>query len=207
LFGFAVGELYVARIATVVLSLVTTPRVMDSFGTVVTAYQAIGGVVQSALQVPMVARARNRLGIERDAHPALFSVVIAMALAIPAALLVGLLAPWLTGRVLGLDAGRPGLWLILFMLALPFLAVTRAFMLNHIGDGDYRWSTRAVALLALSLSAAVALLIPLFGATGAAAATAAAEIITMVVLVAVLLGGSPPSILEQRWKTAPKSPR
>jgi O-antigen/teichoic acid export membrane protein len=187
LFGFAVGDLYVARLATIVLSLTATPAVMGSYGTIVTAYQAIGGVVQSALQVPMVAHARSRLGIAATKPSALFSVAVALICAIPAAVCVGVLAPWLTGTVLSLPHRGAAAWLALFMLALPFMAVTRAFMLTRIGDGDYPWATKAMALLALLLTVAVALGIPWLGPLGASAATAAAEIVTLAVLVTMTL--------------------
>jgi O-antigen/teichoic acid export membrane protein len=186
LFGFAVGELYVARLTTLVLSVVISPALMGSFGTVVTAYQGIGGVVQSGLQVPMVARARSRLGIEYAKHSSAFSVAVALVLSVPAALLVAALAHWLTDRVLKLPDPASATWLALFMLALPFLAVSRAFMLNEIGDGHYRWATRAMGLLALLTTAAVAVGVPLFGPLGAAGATAAAEALTLAVLVTVL---------------------
>jgi O-antigen/teichoic acid export membrane protein len=73
----------------------------------------------------------------------------------------------------------------LFMLALPFMAVSRAFMLNEVGDGHYRWATRAMGLLALLTTAAVAVGVPLFGPGGAAGATATAEALTLAVLVTV----------------------
>lgn len=187
LFGYAVGELYVARLTTLVLSVVVSPALMGSFGTVVTAYQGIGGVVQSGLQVPMVARARSRLGIEFAKHSSAFSVAVALVLAVPAAVVFSTLAPWLTGRVLKLPDPASASWLALFMLALPFLAVSRAFMLNKVGDGHYRWATRAMGLLALLTTAAVAVGVPLFGPLGAAGATAAAEALTLGVLVTVLV--------------------
>ncbi|WP_432826970.1 lipopolysaccharide biosynthesis protein [Dactylosporangium sp. CA-092794] len=178
LFGFAVGDLYVARFGTVVLSLLAPPAVMGSFGAVVTAYQAIGGVLQSALQVPMIARARSRLGIERANHPAAFSVAVALACALPMAAGVAALSPFLTRTLLSLPHPQAPAWLALFMLALPFMAVTRALMFNWIGDGHYRWATNAVAVLAAVLTVTVALGVPRFGALGAAAATAAAEALT-----------------------------
>jgi O-antigen/teichoic acid export membrane protein len=186
LFGFAVGDLYVARLSTLVLSVVVSPVVMGSFGTVVTAYQGIGGVVQSGLQVPMVARARSRLGIEYGKHSASFSVAVALVLSVPAALVVGALAPWLTDRVLKLPDPASAGWLVLFMLALPFLAVSRAFMLNEVGDGHYRWATRAMALLAILTTTSVAVGVPLLGPAGAAGGTAAAEGLTLVVLITLL---------------------
>ncbi|MFG2043435.1 lipopolysaccharide biosynthesis protein [Dactylosporangium sp. NPDC048998] len=182
LFGFAVGDLYVARLPTVVLSLVATPAVMGSFGAVVTAYQAIGGVMQSALQVPMVARARNRLGIEHSRHPAHFSVAVALACAIPMAAAVAWLSPWLTGTLLSLPHRQAAEWLAVFMLALPFMAVTRAFMFDGIGDGHYGRATRAVVLLAALLTVAVAVGVPRFGPLGAAGATAAAEMLALAVI-------------------------
>ncbi len=185
LFGFAVGDLYVAQLPTVVLSLVATPVVMGSFGPVTTAYQGMGGVVQSALQVPMVARARTRLGIEHTKHPASFSVAVALVCAVPMAAVVAALAPWLTGTVLSLPIRQSAEWLALFMLALPFMAVTRALMLNRIGDGQYGWATKAVGLLAALLSVAVAFGVAKFGPLGAAGATAAAEILTLTVILAL----------------------
>jgi O-antigen/teichoic acid export membrane protein len=197
LFGYAVGELYVARVATVVLSLVATPTVMGSFGTVVTAYQAIGGVVQSALQVPMVARARSRLGIEYTNHSTVFSVGVALICALPAAIGVGVLAPWLTGSLLALPQRQAARWLGLFMVALPFMAVTRALMLTRIGDGEYRWATRAMGLLALLLTGAVAVGVPVFGPLGAAGATAAAEITALGLILAA-------GALVRRFGAAPR---
>ncbi|WP_147456885.1 lipopolysaccharide biosynthesis protein [Micromonospora pisi] len=182
LFGFALGDLYVARFATLVLSLVATPAVMGSFGALITAYQAIGGVVQSALQVPMVARARRRLGFEYSAHPAHFSVVVALLCAVPMAAAVAWLAPWLTGTMLSLPHREAAGWLTLFMLALPFMAVSRALMFNWIGDGHYGRATRAMAVLAALLTVAVTLGVPRFGPLGAAAATAAAEVSALVVI-------------------------
>jgi O-antigen/teichoic acid export membrane protein len=182
LFGFALGELYVARFATLVLSLVATPAVMGSFGTLVTAYQAIGGVVQSALQVPMVARARSRLGLEYSKHPAHFSLVVALVCAVPMAAAVAWLAPWLTGTLLSLPHREAAGWLALFMLALPFMAVSRALMFNWIGDGHYSRATKAMGVLAALLTAAVTLGVPRFGPLGAAAATAAAEVSALAVI-------------------------
>jgi O-antigen/teichoic acid export membrane protein len=182
LFGYAVGEQYVARLGTVVLSLVATRAVMGSFGTVVTAYQAIGGVVQSALQVPMVARARSRLGIESANHPARFSVAVALVCSVPMAAVVAGLSPWLTGALLSLPHRQSAGWLALFMLALPFMAVTRALMFDWIGDGHYRRATYAVGLLAAVLTVTVAVGVPWFGPIGAAGATAAAEMSVLAVL-------------------------
>jgi O-antigen/teichoic acid export membrane protein len=175
LLGFALGELYVARFATLMLSLVVTPAVMGSFGAVVTAYQAIGGVVQSALQVPMVARARSRLGLGYSKHPAHFSVAVALVAAVPTAAAVACIAPWLTGRLLSLPHREAAGWLALFMLALPFMAVSRALMFNWIGDGRYSRATAAIGALAALLTAAVALGVPRFGPAGSAVAVAAAE--------------------------------
>jgi O-antigen/teichoic acid export membrane protein len=186
LFGYAVGDLYVARLTTLVLSVVISPALMGSFGTVVTAYQGIGGVVQSALQVPMVARARSRLGIEYAKHSTGFSVAVALVLSVPAAATVAALAPWITGQVLKLPYPASAGWLALFMLALPFMAVSRAFMLNQVGDGHYRWATGAMALLAVLTTAAVAAGVPLFGPLGAAGATVVAELLTLVVLIMLL---------------------
>jgi O-antigen/teichoic acid export membrane protein len=186
LFGFAVGDLYVARLTTLVLSVVISPALMGSFGTVVTAYQGIGGVVQSGLQVPMVARARSRLGIEYARHSTGFSVAVALVLSVPAAATVAALAPWITGQVLKLPHPESAGWLALFMLALPFMAVSRAFMLNQVGDGHYGWATRAMGLLALLTTVAVAVGVPLAGPLGAVAATAAAETLTLAILVTVL---------------------
>jgi O-antigen/teichoic acid export membrane protein len=175
LFGFSVGELYAARLPTIALSLVTTPAVMGSFGAVTAAFQAMGGVVQSALQVPMVARARTRLGIDDARHSPLFSVAVALVAALPMAAVVALIAPFLTGTVLKLPDRQAALWLMVFMLALPFMAVTRALVFNRIGDGRYGWAMRAIALLA----------VPRFGALGAAGATAAAELVTAATLLGV----------------------
>ncbi|MFK3983804.1 lipopolysaccharide biosynthesis protein [Micromonospora sp. NPDC050397] len=182
LFGFALGELYVARYATLVLSLVATPTVMGSFGALVTAYQAIGGVVQSALQVPMVARTRNRLGLESARHPAHFSVAMALVCAVPMAIAVAGLAPWLTGTLLSLPHREAATWLAVFMLALPFLAVSRALMFNWIGDGDFARATRAMAVLAVILTITVTFGVPRFGPLGAATATAAAEVAALAVI-------------------------
>jgi O-antigen/teichoic acid export membrane protein len=208
LFGFAVGELYVARLTTLVLSLVATPALMGSFGTVVTAYQGIGGVVQSALQVPMVARARNRLGIEIANHSTLFSVAVALVCSVPAAATVAVLAPWLTHSLLDLPHPESAGWLVLFMLALPFMALSRAFMLNQIGDGHYRWATAAMGLLAALLTVAVAIGVPWLGPLGAAGATATAEVLTLVVLVALLLRRTrrPPAGTESRPEPASAQP-
>ena len=184
LFGYAVGDLYVIRAPTVVLSILATPAVMGSFGAVVTAYQAIGGVVQSALQVPMAARARDRLGIERSKHPAGFSIAVGLVGAIPGAITVALLAPWLTGRLLKLPDPDAATWLTVFMIGLPFLAVTRALMFNWIGDAQYGRATRAVFVLAAVQAVTVAVGVPWLGARGAAGATAAAEVVAMLVIVA-----------------------
>jgi O-antigen/teichoic acid export membrane protein len=159
---------------------------MGSFGTVVTAYQGIGGVVQSGLQVPMVARARSRLGIEYARHSTGFSVAVALVLSVPAAATVAALAPWITGQVLKLPHPESAGWLALFMLALPFMAVSRAFMLNQVGDGHYGWATRAMGLLALLTTVAVAVGVPLAGPLGAVGATGAAETLTLAILVTVL---------------------
>ncbi|WP_326559683.1 lipopolysaccharide biosynthesis protein [Micromonospora sp. NBC_01796] len=185
LFGFSLGDLYVTRLATLVLSLVATPALMGSYGALVTAYQAIGGVVQSALQVPMVARTRSRLGLDDSTHPAHFSVVVALVCAIPMAAGVAVLAPWLTGTVLSLPHSEAAGWLALFMLALPFMAVSRALMFDWIGDGDYGRATRAMGVLAVLLTVAVALGVPRFGPLGAAAATAAAEVSALVVILLI----------------------
>ncbi|WP_433220354.1 hypothetical protein ACQP00_17735 [Dactylosporangium sp. CS-047395] len=186
LFGYSLGELYVARFGTLVLSLVASPAVMGSFGAIVTAYQAIGGVVQSALQVPMVARARDRLGIERSAHPAGFSIAVALACAVPMAAAVAVLAPFLTGTVLSLPHHQAAAWLAVFMLALPFMAVTRALLFNWIGDAHYSRATKAIAILAGVLTVTVAAGVPLFGPLGTAAATAAAEAVALAVILATL---------------------
>ncbi|MEV4629580.1 lipopolysaccharide biosynthesis protein [Micromonospora sp. NPDC049523] len=185
LFGFALGDLYVTRLATLVLSLFATPAVMGSYGALVTAYQAIGGVVQSALQVPMVARTRSRLGLDDSTHPAHFSVVVALVCAIPMAAAVAVLAPWLTGTVLSLPHPEAAGWLALFMLALPFMAVSRALMFDWIGDGDYGRATKAMGVLAVLLSVAVALGVPRFGPLGAASATAVAEVSATVLILLV----------------------
>ncbi|GAA3284328.1 hypothetical protein Dvina_22055 [Dactylosporangium vinaceum] len=186
LFGYSLGELYVARAGTLLLSLLATPAVMGSFGAIVTAYQAIGGVVQSALQVPMVARARSRLGIEDSAHPAGFSIAVALACAVPMALGVAVLSPFLTGTVLSLPHRAAATWLAVFMLALPFMAVNRAVLFNWMGDGEYSRATRAMAVLAGLCTVAVAGLVPLFGPLGTAAATAAAEAAALTVILLVL---------------------
>ncbi|GAA4262840.1 hypothetical protein GCM10022255_101970 [Dactylosporangium darangshiense] len=182
LFGYAAGDLYVARAGTVALSLVAGPAVMGSFGAVAAAYQAIGGVVQSALQVPMIARARARLGIGYSHHPAWFAVAVALACAVPMAAVVSVLAPVLTRTVLSLPHPGAAGWLALFMLALPFMAVTRALLFDWIGDAHYGRATRAFALLAAVLTVCVAVGVPAFGAAGAAEATAAAEALTLAVL-------------------------
>ncbi|MDG6106591.1 hypothetical protein Daura_28495 [Dactylosporangium aurantiacum] len=182
LFGFALGELYVARFATLVLSLLATPAVMGSFGAVAVAYQAIGGVVLSALQVPMVARARSRLGLEHARHPASFAVAVALVCAVPMAAAVAWLAPWLTGTLLSLPHRAAAGWLALFMLALPFVSVTRALMYNWIGDGHYSRATKAMALLAALLTLAAGFGVVRFGPMGAAGATAAAEMAALAVI-------------------------
>jgi O-antigen/teichoic acid export membrane protein len=214
LFGYAVGDLYVARLTTIVVSLVASPAVMGSFGTVVTAYQGIGGVVQSALQVLMVARARSRLGIEYAKHSTLFSVAVALVCSVPAAAVVAALAPWLTRSLLALPHPASAGWLALFMLALPFMAVSRAFMLNRVGDGHYRWAAAAMGLLAALLTVAVAIGVSWpgrpgqSGPLGAAVATAVAEILTLAVLVTVLIRrtGSGPAGTESRSATASARP-
>jgi O-antigen/teichoic acid export membrane protein len=185
LFGYAAGDLYVARAGTVALSLVAGPAVMGSFGAVAAAYQAIGGVVQSALQVPMIARARARLGIGYSHHPAWFAVAVALACAVPMAAVVSVLAPVLTRTVLSLPHPGAAGWLVLFMLALPFMVVTRALLFDWIGDAHYGRATRAFALLAAVLTVCVAVGVPAFGAAGAAGATAAAEALTLAVLLLV----------------------
>jgi O-antigen/teichoic acid export membrane protein len=187
LFGYAVGDLYVIRAPTVVLSVLATPAVMGSFGAVVTAYQAIGGVIQNALQVPMAARARDRLGIEHSKHPAGFSIAVGLVGAIPGAALVVWLAPWLTGRLLKLPDPDAATWLTVFMIGLPFLAVTRALMFNWIGDAHYGRATRAVFVLAAVQAVTVAIAVPWLGALGAAAATAAAEIIALGLILAFFI--------------------
>ncbi|WP_426512504.1 lipopolysaccharide biosynthesis protein [Dactylosporangium sp. McL0621] len=186
LFGYSLGELYVARFGTLVLSVVASPAVMGSFGAIVTAYQAIGGVVQSALQVPMVARARSRLGIEQTAHPAGFSVAVALACAVPMAAAVAILAPFLTDTVLSLPQREASTWLAVFMLALPCLAVTRAVLFNWIGDGHYSRATKAIGIVAGLLTVAVAVAVPLWGPLGTAGATAAAEAAALAVILAVM---------------------
>jgi len=98
---------------------------------------------------------------------------------------VALVAPILTGTVLSLPSRQSATWLAVFMLALPFMAVTRALVYNRIGDGRYAWAMRAIALLGALLTVAVAVAVPRFGALGAAGATAAAELLTAGVLVAV----------------------
>ncbi|MEV6927822.1 hypothetical protein AB0M46_25435 [Dactylosporangium sp. NPDC051485] len=184
LFGYAVTELYVVRSPTLVLSLFAPHAVMGSFGAVVTAYQAIGGVLQSALQVPMVARARNRLGIERSQHSTGFAVAVALVCAVPMAAVVVVLAPWLTGTILSLPHRQAAGWLTLFMLALPFMAVTRGLLCTWIGDGRYGRATKAIAVLAGILTVTVAIGVPRFGPLGAAAATAVAEALAMAAILA-----------------------
>ncbi|MER7277179.1 hypothetical protein ABT369_22305 [Dactylosporangium sp. NPDC000244] len=186
LFGFSLADLYVARFGTLVLSLVATPAVMGSFGAIVTAYQAIGGVVQSALQVPMVARARSRLGIEHSAHPAGFSIGVALACAIPGAAIVAVLAPFLTRTVLSLPHPDAATWLAVFMLALPCLAVTRALLFNWIGDGHYGRATKAMTIVAAVLTVSVAVGVPLWGPLGTAGATAVAEAAALAIILAGL---------------------
>jgi O-antigen/teichoic acid export membrane protein len=137
--------------------------------------------------VPMVARARSRLGIEYAKHSTTFSVAVALVLSVPAAVVVAALAPWITGQVLKLPHTESAGWLALFMLALPFMAVSRAFMLNQVGDGHYRWATGAMGLLAALTTAAVAVGVPLSGPLGAAIGTVAAEALTLAVLVTVLV--------------------
>ncbi|WP_432994039.1 lipopolysaccharide biosynthesis protein [Dactylosporangium sp. CA-233914] len=185
LFGFSLGDLYVARFGTLVLSLFATEAVMGSFGAIVTAYQAIGGVVQSALQVPMVARARDRLGIEASRHPAGFSVAVALACALPMGATVALLSGWLARTLLSLPHPQAATWLAVFMLALPFMAVSRALMFNWIGDGHYSRATAAIAAVAVVLTVAVAVAVPRFGPLGATAAAAVAEAVALAVILLV----------------------
>jgi O-antigen/teichoic acid export membrane protein len=97
---------------------------------------------------------------------------------------VALIAPFLTGTVLSLPSRQSATWLAVFMLALPFMATTRALVFNRIGDGHYRWAMRAIALLAALLTVAVVLAVPRFEALGTAGATAAAEFLTATALVA-----------------------
>ncbi|MGI5239448.1 polysaccharide biosynthesis C-terminal domain-containing protein [Dactylosporangium sp. CA-139066] len=185
LFGYATGDLYTARLGTVALSLAAGPAVLGPFGAVAAAYQAIGNVVQAALQVPMIARTRARLGIGFSHHRASFAIGVALVCAVPMAAAVAALAPFLTGTILSLSHRSAAAWLTLFMLALPFMAVTRALMFEWIGDGRYGRATRAVALLAAVTTVCVAVGVPRFGPFGAAGATAAAEALTLALLLAL----------------------
>jgi O-antigen/teichoic acid export membrane protein len=182
LMGYSLAELFNGRAATVVLSLVASPKLMGSFGAVVSVGQAIGTVFYSTLQVPMAARVRNRHGLSTGsaAHR---EIEIATVLgSVVVGVLVVLSAPWLTQDVLNLPVADAADWLCVFGLALPFTTANRALTLTAIGEGNYRLAARISLTIAGILAAGLALGVPLWAAMGAAVATLCAEALTTVVV-------------------------
>jgi O-antigen/teichoic acid export membrane protein len=182
LFTYTLAELYGARAASIMLSLLATPRMMGCFGVISSAYQALGGVLNAGLQVPMMVKARDRHGIgeravrNRDAEGiAIFGATIIAACAVAA-------APWITGNVLHLPIPESADWLRVLAAALPFMTVNRAVILNLIGDGDYPGATSVTVLMAAIVTPIAAVTVPIFGPLGVASATLGAESITAAVL-------------------------
>jgi O-antigen/teichoic acid export membrane protein len=182
LFAYTLAELYSGRAAGLLLSLFATPRVMGCFGAVASAFQALGGVLFAGLQVPMVAKARDRHGIgeasARNQDAEILAVLGATAIAATAMTA----APWITGHLLHLPIAESADWLRILAAALPFMTINRAVTLNLIGGGDYATATKVTVLMAAVVTPVAAVFVPVFGPLGAADTTLSAELITAAVL-------------------------
>lgn len=181
LFTYTMAELYCARVATVALSLLVSPKVMGAFGAIVSGYQALAGVLAAALQVSMVGRVRDRQGISHGG-PNRDAEFVAILGAGVIAVVTMVAAPWITSDVLRLPPNGPAVWLMILVAALPFMTLSRAVSLNLIGDGDYRRATKVMLLNAAIITPIAAISVPTYGPSGAAAATLCAELLTAAAL-------------------------
>ena len=181
LFSYSLAELLSGRISTIALSLSASSRTMGAFGTVVSIYQAMGGVLYTALQVPMAAKSRVRQKLD-DLHRVGRSseavVIVGASVAAPAVILV---SRYLTDSVLHLPQPEAAIWLTLAASALPFFVINRAIMLDHIGNGKYLSANLYAWLVTSSICAALLGLMPAFGFTGAASAALAGELFAALV--------------------------
>jgi O-antigen/teichoic acid export membrane protein len=187
LFTYSLAELYNGRAASVALSVFTAPRVMGCFGTVVSVYQALGGVLSAGLQVSMVARARDRHGLSESTTPNREPEFIAMLGSVVIAVCVMAAAPWMSGNLLRLPIPESADWLRILVATLPFTVICLAVALNLIGNGDYRTATKVPLLAAVLVSPIIVVTVPVFGPLGAAWATLCSQSLTALAVVSILL--------------------
>jgi O-antigen/teichoic acid export membrane protein len=180
LFVLTLADLHVGRIASIVLSLIASTRVMGCLGTVAGAFQALLGVSQAALKVPMANRTRQRHGLD-EAWPQpgqapnrdIESGAVVGSIVVAAGLVV--MSHWITDTLLRLPIPESADWLCVFAVALPFATLNRAFLQNLLGSGNYRMANRLMCLIAVVLTVVLVPTVPLLGVLGAPVSTLAAE--------------------------------
>lgn len=185
LFTYSIADAFTGRASTIALSLVASPHVVGCYGALMSSYQALVAVVFSGLRVPMAVRTRRRHNLGPSAPVSREAEVISVTAAtmIAAGVVAG--ASWIATGLLGLPIPESAIWLQLLALALPFTTVNRAFMLNRIGDGNYRAATRVAVSIAVVVTGGLLVQAATLGPTGAAAATCIAEAAVAAVLVAL----------------------
>jgi hypothetical protein len=187
LFAYSLAELYNGRAASVALSVFATPRVMGCFGTIVSVYQALGGVLFAGLQVSMVARARDRHGLSKSTMPKREPEFIAMLGSVVIAVCVMIAAPWISGDLLRLPIPESADWLRILVATLPFAVICLAVALNLIGDGNYSGATKVPLLAAALVTPALVVTVPICGPLGAAWAALCSQTLTALAVIAVLI--------------------
>jgi Na+-driven multidrug efflux pump len=160
---------------------------MGCYGAIVSAYQALCGVLCNGLQVSMVAKTRIRHGIDSRGVHHRDAEVIALGGATVLGVAVAITAPLVTDHLLRLPLRESAQWLRIIVAALPFMILNRAAAYTAIGEGDYRRATKVVLVVAAVMTPVFAVAVPLFGPAGAASASLMAESITALVVVVTVI--------------------
>ena len=186
-----------ARLDTAALSFMASTHTVGAYGVVYTLFQLISslGYTAATSLIPL----RNRYTAVPDQESTLRRVERGL-IVVSAVVAIGgwfAAAPLLTG-LLHLHDTSAVLWLRLLLIAMPFYLVNRTVASRRIARGAY-WQALHVPglILAIGLPLLVVLL-PRFGATGAAVATLGQEVSAAMLLLAVASVRSRPSARRQR---------
>lgn len=182
----SLGDAFTGRGGGVLLSMAASPHTVGTYGAVYAVYQAMAVVLYGGLQVPMAVRVRRRHGLAVGGSTSWESEVMVVAAAAVTAACGLVLAGPICTELLRLPEAATG-WLQLLLVALPFMTVTRAVILNRLGDGDYPGATRLTLLPAALLGTTLLVQLPHLGPAGTAGATTVAEVSTAAVIAVVAL--------------------
>ncbi len=175
LFVYTTSELYALKIPSVGLSLFVPVHVMGAFGAIAAAYQALLQVFQAGLLMLVSLRARRRLGLDKSETHGHDAELMSLAGGVLCAVVLVVVAPWLTTHVLHLALSESSTWLKLLGFAIPFVLFNRIIATNAIGDARYFDAALIAVSVAVITTVALIIGIPLYGVTGGVLATLCAE--------------------------------